>query len=118
MNAFESVAATLSKLGTRPRIDPPAGHPDEVVSRTEQIRRLLAAQGPLTGANIATQLEFERTELVGALLKNDIRKGRVEHVGGRYRLVDDWDEHLQSELRDAAALLRRNGYTVTRGTVQ
>ena len=59
------------------------------------------------------------SSLVSSLLKNDIKVGRVttsKDAGGRtrYRLTPGFEDALEQSLRDAAALLRRHGWSVVR----
>lgn len=82
--------------------------------RTEQIRSLLRASGPLRAGQIATHLDIERPALVYALLKNDIVRGRVTSDNGLYSWNHDYERSEMRELARAVKLLRRHGYTVVK----
>ncbi len=73
------------------------------------------ARGSANAATLAMQAQLPNSGRVYALLKTNIERGRVLLRNGRYRLNPDWDEQMQSELRDARILLERAGYRVTRG---
>lgn len=82
------------------------------MSRTEAIRDLLRKSGPKNALAIAVILELPDSGRVAALLKGDLQKGLVQLVDGRYQINDDYDAQLARELSQAAALLRRHGWTV------
>lgn len=122
MSAMAQMAGTLSGSAFAWRATPNEARPaPNAQSRTGSIRALLQSKGALTAADIAIALEIEGGGArVSALLKNDLRSGRVQRLlgsgPGQYVLSQSFDADLQESLIAAAALLRRNGYTVRRKT--
>jgi len=82
------------------------------MTRTEAIRDLLRTSGPKNALAIAVILELPDSGRVAALLKEDLRKGAVRLVDGRYEINPDYDAQLLRDLNQAAALLRRHGWKV------
>lgn len=110
-NPFAMLAQIASRRVERERPPAPVGCPVGM-SKTEAIRALLRA-GPRTALSIAVELDIpEGSGRVAALLKGDLHKGSVVMVDGRYQINDDYDAQLQRELAQAAALLRRHGWSV------
>lgn len=116
MSPFDQMAETLARL-RRPLVQAERTSRCVSVSRTERIRQIVKEQGPISALAIACELDEDTIDSgrVAALLAADIRKGRIERVAAGYRLVDDYDTRLAAELQEAAALLRRHGWRVTRG---
>lgn len=85
---------------------------EKALNRTESIRQLLREQGPMRSSQIATAVDLDKISLVGALLKADIRRGRVTRVDEKYAWNHDHDEQLAAEIAAAVILLRRHGYAV------
>jgi len=85
-------------------------------SLTESIRAMIKIQGPLTAQQISLALDVPGSSgRVWALLKNDIRLGRIVAREGQFHWSWAYDVQMQTKLRDAAKLLRRHGYVVTGG---
>lgn len=85
-------------------------------SLTERIRAMIKDQGPLTAQQISVALDVPGASgRVWALLKNDIRLGRIVAREGQFHWSWAYDVQMQTKLRDAAKLLRRHGYAVTGG---
>ncbi len=85
-------------------------------SLTERIRAMIKVQGPLTAQQISVALDVPGASgRVWALLKNDIRLGRIVAREGQFHWSWAYDVQMQTKLRDAAKLLRRHGYVVTGG---
>jgi hypothetical protein len=83
---------------------------------TDSIRSMIKIQGPLTALQIAVALDVPGSAgRVWALLKNDIRLGRIVAREGQFHWSWAYDVQMQTKLRDAAKLLRRHGYAVTGG---
>lgn len=81
----------------------------DTTSRAGFIRKHMA-DGPKSAADLAA-LTNQTAKEVLKHLEHDIRSGRVRYVeGDLLDLVDDTEE----DIRMATALLRRNGFTVTR----
>jgi hypothetical protein len=81
-------------------------------SKTDCMREALST-GQKTARDLAAAAGLSSTAAVGALLKADIRNGRVRHDSGLYWLNPNYDEEQRVELAKAAAMLRRHGYTVS-----
>lgn len=111
---FTAIVNALQERRARPRLTPDQKAAPKDVSRTESIRALLRESGPLTSRQIALILNLDRESLVGALLKADLHSGRAYFQDGRYHWDGKYDEQLQREIADAAHLLRKHGYSVTR----
>jgi hypothetical protein len=91
-------------------VHPTTGEP--VKNKTEAMRAHLRERGRANGAQLAALAGVKTTSLVSALLKNDIKAGRVSCACGWFEWKEVVDEQLASRLTEAAALLRRNGYRV------
>lgn len=115
-NPFLQMASTLANQARKawPCVAIAEERQQPQTTRTDQIRRLLRTNGPLTAQNIAVQLDLERVSLVGALLKADLQVGRVRRIGPLYDWNHGHDEAQARELAAAARLLRRHGFTVRR----
>lgn len=84
------------------------------LSKAEQVRQLLARNGPLSAAAICLEVEYPNTGLVSASLKHDLAIGRITCIEGLYNFNADYDAKLHERLKQAKALLRRHGYAVRR----
>lgn len=116
MNPFTQMATTLTAHAVSPWAIQEA-MPEKGLSRTERIRRLLAAATrPVTAAEIAFDMDTEfpnfGAHLVWLLMKYDISKGRVLLRNGRYSYNHDYDTAEASAIRAAENLLKRNGYQI------
>lgn len=80
-------------------------------TKTGRIRQLLE-RGPMRAVEICMEVELPDTGRVYALLKNDLRSGRISFHDGRFAISDSFDVALQRQLDEAARLLRRHGYAV------
>ena len=113
MSAFNHMANTLR---ARSRWPTPSrqlsSRSSTELNKTEFVRQYLQEQGAATAADLAMAAELERTALVGALLKADIKKGQVLYAAGKYHWNAEFDQVLPSEIHAACALLRRHGYRV------
>jgi len=81
-------------------------------SKTDRLREYLRTQGSATAIDLALEADLASTGLVGALLKVDLERGRVEFRAGRYTYNHEFDEAMDAEIRKAMALLKRHGYKV------
>ena len=89
----------------------------EGLNRTDRMRRLLAT-GP-AGARELAACAGVTSAMVGALLKADLRIGRVVRTvlrDGRvgYQLSQEYDAQAREAIVDAIALLKRHGFKVIR----
>ena len=114
-NPFAMLAQIASRRIERERPPMPQAIP-EGMTRTEAIRDLLRTSGPHNALAIAVILELPDSGRVAALLKEDLRKGAVRLVDGRYEINDLFDARQRRELTQAAALLRRHGWKVKEPT--
>ena len=116
-NAIERMACGLTgqPYAAWPQVR--AAEPTErAPSLTERIRAMIKDQGPLTAQQISVALDVPGASgRVWALLKNDIRLGRIVAREGQFHWSWAYDVQMQTKLRDAAKLLRRHGYAVTGG---
>lgn len=110
-NAIARVAATLCRPEW-PAFRTNATDKSGPLSKTEAIRRLLRTAGPMTSARICLEVDLPNTGRVSALLKADLRCGRVALRCGRFEWNRNYDEALAVDLQDAVRLLRRHGYKV------
>lgn len=93
--------------------------PDErttSISKTERIRTYLREVGPAVSAVLAEEADVPSCALVGALLKGDLARGSVVKLGERYAWNPEWDQKTDAAIRQAKSLLKRHGYTVTKGS--
>jgi hypothetical protein len=84
-----NVSSPWAGLGQRAGSSTPEQAPSYYrgrVSRTECMRQALRTRGPLPASELVTHAELKETALVGALLKNDIRKGLVSFDGEFYAI--------------------------------
>lgn len=113
MTPFDNIAATLA--GRSPwsfRVS--TQNDPKPTSKTERMRNYLRQHGSASAATLADEADVPQTALVGALLKGDMARGSVFHRGNRYHWNHQFDADLHKQLSKAAALLRANGYTVTK----
>lgn len=113
MSAMHMMAQALTRTAAAPLHQAP---PVEraPTGPTARIRALLADGQRWSGRDIATELEIEAgAERVYALMKHDLKIGRVLRVGNCYQLNRQYDNALAEQIKQAAALLRNNGYYVT-----
>ncbi len=114
MNAFDQLVA---KLAPRRRLVCPAPAAPNPIgmagNKTQTMRQYLQRHGPTNSVTLALEAELGNTGLVSALLKSDIERGSVYRRGDKWAWNDDWSAARHEALREAAALLRRAGYTVT-----
>lgn len=113
---FTAMAQQLSRPAF-PSLPQPHKPTGPASSLTEQIRQLLRSHGSMNANHILLELDLPddfagNSGIVGALLKNDIAKGRVTRGDGKYHWNWHYDDALASELQQACQLLRSNGYTV------
>jgi hypothetical protein len=73
--------------------------------------RAALSRGPCMARELARAAGVE-SSLVGALLKGDLKSGRVTLHGGLYRLEPEFDASLRKQIAQAKRLLEANGYTV------
>ena len=102
-------------LGARSDAPPARRVNDEDVdgmSKTGRMRETLRERGPCSASDLAEAAGLASTGLVGALLKHDMKIGRVRFSGGLYSLSEGFDEDGQAEIEWAVSLLRRKGYEV------
>lgn len=115
MTTLQSPFGILAQIAIRHanRTRPPTpGQCPAGMTRTEAIRDLLRTTGPRNALAIAIELDLPDSGRVAALLKDDLRKGAVRLVHGRYEINSDFDAQILRELNQAAALLRRHGWSV------
>lgn len=84
------------------------------LSRTERLRLALHTHGRCSARTLAEKVGLESGALVGALLKHDIKIGKVKYFEGAYELEPDFDMSDRAEIATAIALLQRHGYKVTK----
>lgn len=84
-------------------------------SKTERLRQLIKAQGPVSPLSLAVQIDLEGgAGLVRALLKSDFDRKSVIARNGKYLWNPQFDADLHEQLRAAERLLRGHGYEVKR----
>src|SRR5450830_101779 len=116
-NALERMACGLTGqlYAAWPQVraaEPGGGTPSLAVG----IRAMIKIRGALTAQEISLALDVPGAAgRVWALLKNDIRLGRIVAREGQFHWSWAYDVQMQTKLRDAAKLLRRHGYVVTGG---
>jgi hypothetical protein len=114
INPFAPMAASLLRTVSTATQAAPL---DENENRTERIRKVLREAGrPMSSIEIVVKAGFPRgtnSGLVGALLKWDIRQRRVVYDADHYYWNDEEAAREAAELRHAAQLLRRHGFTVS-----
>ena len=122
-NPFRQICYTLMRPSAAPAREAPA---QQNSSRTECIRAVLRQAGrPMSAAEILVVTGdllpygdyLRSTSLVRALLKWDIRQGRVRFEDGRYSWNSDAEAAEAAEVRAALRLLRRHGFVCTQGAV-
>lgn len=111
MNPMQQIATTLAGRGPWLAAQPSEGAPKRV-NKTEAMRNYLRANGKATAPDLAMEADVEQTGLVGALLKTDLQRGRIFMRDGRYHWNPEHDERQAAEVRQAIALLKRQGYKV------
>lgn len=115
MNPFDAMTHVLTQVGRVDRSSQPEPGGTLLHGKAAAMRHALAT-GPKTAAQLA-RVAGVRPALVQGLLKWDMRIGRVATCGTRtdmtYALADDHQLAEQQRLRDAIALVRRAGYSVT-----
>ena len=117
MNPFEQMSKSLAARQSRGTIAQ-LGSKAKPPSRVGSIRDLLKAEArPMTAAEIAYDVDLPSFDqnLVWLLLKYDIAKGRVLFSGGTYAWNPEFDLAESAAIRAAIKLLKKNGYTVTKG---
>lgn len=113
MTRVFSIMASALARPQWPTVSPvPRQNSKKALNRTESIRQLLREQGPMRSFQIATAVDLGSPSLVSALLKADLKAGRVTRVDERYAWNHDHDEQLDAEIAAAVRLLRRHGYAV------
>jgi hypothetical protein len=118
VNPFGSMAVSLLRSATAaPKTAAQAAPLGENENRTERIRAVLREAGrPMSATEILIEAGFPcgaSSGLVGALLKWDIRQRRVVYEDCRYCWNDEEAAREAAELRHAAQLLRRHGFSVS-----
>lgn len=81
---------------------------------TERLLDHLRNQGASTAAQLARAAGLSDSGRVSAVLKTRIKSGMVIRTGKRWKLNPEWDDIVESELRDARILLERAGYRVVK----
>lgn len=114
MSCFTHMAQTLARNPWVPArvVDEPQ---QRATSKTERIREHLRTHGWANSHTLAIEADVPQAALVGALLKNDLARGRVLREGSGYAWNTSWDEQEASEIRSAISLLKRRGYIVKKG---
>lgn len=112
---FAHMAGTLAaEKPARSWLSAPEVRPlPEGVTRTAAMLTLLAT-GPQPAAALAAAAGGIPSAAVSAILKTQIKRGQVRLEAGVYELVPDYEADLRDRLKEAAALLRANGYAVSR----
>lgn len=128
MNVFLEAASPFTGLGRRaynresdldqaqPTAAPRSATAEPVKNKTETMRGHLREHGRTNGVQLAALADVKTTSLVSALLKNDIKAGRVTCACGWFEWNEAVDEQLAGRLSEAAALLRQHGYRVEKET--
>ena len=117
MNPFEQMTKALA-YKQRPQTNWQPGPAPKSKSRVGGIRDLLKSTArPMSAAEIAfdVDLPIHTQNLVWLLLKYDIQKGRVLFSGGMYTWNAEFDSAEEAAIRAAIKLLKKSGYTVTKG---
>jgi hypothetical protein len=117
MNPFEQMSKALMgrKLEQAFSQRAPESRPP---SRVGAIRELLKREAREMGAaEIAFDVDLPsfNQNLVWLLLKYDIAQGRVLLKDGMYSWNAEFESAEQAAIRAAIKLLKKNGYTVTKG---
>ena len=109
---FTAMAKALARRYPAPPVPAPeCGARGQTL--TASIRELIRQHGPLSSLSIAATLEIDGSRgLVYALLKNDLQKGQIEFSEGKFYWNHDHDEGLAKRIKQAAALLRKHGYSI------
>lgn len=113
MSAFAHMASSLASAAPWPA---PARDPAEPrpANKTQAMRELLRAYGRADAVRLAMEAGLERTGSVNALLKGDLASERVTFRAPYYYWNTAHDERQAVEVRQAIALLKRQGYKVTK----
>jgi hypothetical protein len=117
MNPFEQMANSLKRQAPAKSFWQPGSAPKSQ-TRVGAIRDLLKSEArPMTAAEIAFDVDLpsHTQNLVWLLLKYDIKKGRVLLSEGLYTWNAEFDSREEVAIRAAIKLLKKNGYTVTKG---
>jgi len=116
MNPFEQLTKTLTRQPLKTVWQPglaPKSH-----TRVGVIRDLLKREArPMSAAEIAFDADLPsfNQNLVWLLLKYDIQQGRVLFSDGLYAWNAEHETAEVTEIRKAIKLLKKSGYTVTKG---
>jgi hypothetical protein len=119
MNPFEQMSKTLAHRQPVTLVWQ-SGLAPKSQSRVGTIRDLLKSEArPMSAAEIAYDVDLPsfNQNLVWLLLKYDIQKGRVLFSGGMYAWNAEFDTAEAGAIRKAIKLLKKSGYTVTKGGV-
>ena len=117
MSAMLHITQALTARAPWPQVrgcKPKAGGAAKAETKTARMLAYLKANGSASAHELADEADIDRACQVSAVLKTHIRRGQVQLVRGRYSLNEQYSVDLQKELAQAAALLRRHGYHVTR----
>lgn len=99
----------------RPVFEIPAHAQAPKVTLTDRIRAFIRDAGPVSAARIALELDVPGdVGRVYALLKADIQRGQIHFAGGTYQWSESYDRELDAQLKAAARLLRRHGFSVVK----
>jgi predicted ArsR family transcriptional regulator len=114
MNPFQQLMGYGSPEAPALRTISANGTP-RTMSRTQAMRMHLIEHGSATAHTLCVLIDLDSDSgRVGALLKNDIAKGRIYHRGNRYHWCSVKEQALAADIERAVKLLKRNGYTVTK----
>lgn len=117
MNPFEQMTKALERK-QRVQTNWQPGTQPKSKSRSGSIRELLKSTGrPMSAAEIAFDVDLpsHTQNLVWLLLKHDIKMGRVLLQGSLYAWNFEHESAEATAIRAAIKLLKKHGYTVTKG---
>lgn len=111
-NGMTFIAQAMLRRAEPPRAA--ATHPPVGTTRVGCIRDALT-RGGMTARELAAVAGLTRPDLVSALLKHDLADGRIVRRGAVYELNTAWTDDDKAQVQAAIRLLRRRGFTVSKG---
>ena len=108
--AMTDMSRTLASLG--PWSAHNTGAAPAPAGKTQRMLDYIRENRSANAIELAIEADLDNTGLVGALLKNAIKKGQVDRIAGRYHWNAAYDAELQADLLQAAQVLRRHGWKV------
>jgi hypothetical protein len=112
-NPFDQLIRLSKGRRVKPRMPAPAPAQRQVTgTKVATLIDYLREAGPASTATLRGLIGLESTNLVWGLLRAPLERGEVHYADGYWSASETYDEERRAELRAAAQMLRRAGWSV------